>query len=79
MDGIQNDMSGVLLVQMDDDEPFTTNLWSQNSTCGLFFQYNVNNGTHTLTMTLLQADEFESGSDQPVVHFTDITYVLVHL
>ena len=77
VDGMRNNASGVLEVKMDDNAPFTTKLYSDDVICGVFFEYDVGNGTHIVTMTLLD-DDTEGRAFQPVLHVTTITYVLSH-
>ena len=74
VDGMRNNASGVLEVQMDNESPFTTKLYSDEVICGIFFEYDVSNGTHIVTMTLLD-DDTEGRTFQPVLHLTAITYV----
>ncbi|PSR79931.1 hypothetical protein PHLCEN_2v6832 [Hermanssonia centrifuga] len=76
VDGMQNNASGVLLVAVDDEEPFTQNLFSEDVRCGNLFTYELGNGTHTMSLTLRGATVTgnEGNTTQPVLHLTSITY-----
>ena len=79
---MRNAESGVLKVYMDDDEPFVVNLLAENVTCGIFFEYDVGNGTHNMTVQLLEAAPIEDDgvtitiTNQPVLHLMDIACVI---
>ncbi|PSR79933.1 hypothetical protein PHLCEN_2v6834 [Hermanssonia centrifuga] len=76
VDGMQNNASGTLLVAIDDEEPFEQELFSEDVKCANFFTYELGNGTHTMSLTLIGAsvDVNEGTAPQPVLHLTNITY-----
>ncbi len=78
---MQNNASGVLLVAVDDEEPFTQDLFSEDVRCGNFFTYELGNGTHTMSLTLRGATVTgnEGNTTQPVLHLTSITYVITRV
>ncbi|PSR79932.1 hypothetical protein PHLCEN_2v6833 [Hermanssonia centrifuga] len=76
VDGMQNNASGLLMVVIDDEEPFIKDLFSEDVTCGNFFTYELGNGTHAMSLTLRGASVTgdEGNTTQPVLHLTSITY-----
>jgi hypothetical protein len=84
VDGMQNNVSGVIELVMDGGDPIPVNLWAADVICGNLVNYTVANGSHTLTMTLSALQPAlnetgpigggEGGSLTPVLHLTDITY-----
>ncbi|KIP02546.1 hypothetical protein PHLGIDRAFT_16479 [Phlebiopsis gigantea 11061_1 CR5-6] len=83
VEGMHNNASGVLFVQVDDMTPYALNLWSDNVECGLFVDYFLGNGSHTMTLTLHNIDEIlnttlgeenEGSIVTPVLHLTNIEY-----
>lgn len=76
---MQNSASGVIKVAMDDQAPFTMDLYAVDVTCGTFFEYDVGNGTHTMTITLLDispANMGDGNATQPVLHLMGIECVI---
>lgn len=78
---MHNNASGVLFVQVDDMTPYALNLWSDEVECGLFVDYFLGNGSHTMTLTLHGIDEIlnttvgeenEGSIVTPVLHLTNI-------
>ncbi len=81
VDGMQNNASGLLMVVIDDEEPFIKDLFSEDVTCGNLFTYELGNGTHAMSLTLRGASVTgdEGNTTQPVLHLTSITYVITRL
>ena len=81
VNGMRNNASGILQVEMDDEEPFTVNLWTPNVTCSEYFEYDVGNGSHTMVLSLIETPADIASSEgnllEPVLHLTSITYVLL--
>ena len=83
--GMNNNESGVLDVQVDDEAVYALNLWNPTVTCGLFVDYYLGgNSSHTLTLTLRSPDDVfnntvdgvtEGHIETPVLHLTDIVCV----
>ncbi|KIP02536.1 hypothetical protein PHLGIDRAFT_290849 [Phlebiopsis gigantea 11061_1 CR5-6] len=81
--GMRNNASGALFVQVDNMMPFAFSLWSKDVSCGLFVDYFLRNGSHTMILTLHNVnetlnpsvDEENEGSIvTPVLHLTNIEY-----
>lgn len=88
--GMHNNASGVLEVEVDDGIPYMLNLWSNDVECGLFVDYYLANGSHTLKLTLRNLDAILHAINEtdlsnegtilnPVLHLTDITYALLFM
>lgn len=83
---MNNDESGVLDIQADNQSVYALNLWSSTVKCGLFVDYYLGNGSHTLTLTLRGVDAVinstvdgvtEGPVQTPVLHLTDIVCVML--
>ena len=72
---MQSSDGGILGVQVDNLDPFIMNLYSENATCGLLFEYDLVEGNHTMSMTFLGNWTLKGITQGSSLHITDIKYV----
>ena len=75
MKGLINNSSGIIGVHLDGDLPRTIDLASAQSSCDLLFEYDADNGTHTLFIVFFGGIPLPGVIYNPSLHITDISYV----